>query len=175
MRIPKSLRDELRITLWDKADELGWQGLTWAQKSPLYEAWTRDPEIGGRLSHYVDQRRIRVYLKDTIMKGYVRARQADPERPLKAVRIDPESPMAEAYERPHGRRLEDGRVISWGNADDWKLVLMAVHERSYDADNGVPFASVLFSANGKYAEPSVREVVQDAANMLRIKKLVWLH
>lgn len=83
MRIPNKLRDKLRTAFWAKANELGWQELMWAQKSPLYEAWTRDPEIGGQLSHYMDHRRIRVYLKDTIMKGYVRTSKRTPRDRLK--------------------------------------------------------------------------------------------
>lgn len=107
MRTPKTLRDEL----WAKADELGWQGLTCVQKSPHYEAWTRDSELGGRLSYYMDLRRIRIYLKDTIMKGYIRDRQVDPARPLRALRIDPATPMAKAYEKPRGRAALGERKI----------------------------------------------------------------
>jgi hypothetical protein len=45
------------------------------------------------------------------------------------VGIDREAEIAEVWERPHGRRLKDGRVVVWGSADDWKLILTAVHER----------------------------------------------
>lgn len=39
--------------------------------------------------------------------------------------------VEESWERPHGKRLGDGRFIVWGNAEDWKLVVTAVHERAY--------------------------------------------
>ena len=174
MRIPDDLRKKLRQKLWALADELGWQSLSWVEKSPQYEAWTRDPEIGGRLSRHMDQRRIRVYIKDTIMKGYVRSRQAGVERPFRALGIDPEAQIVEVHERPHGRRLNDGRVIAWGNADDWKLVVTAVHERSYGIRGARPFAAVLMSCVGKYAQPHVREMVEDASEKLGIERLLWL-
>src|SRR5207253_501472 len=100
-------------------------------KSSWYEAWTKDQDIGGRLSRYMDQRRIRVYIKDTIMKGYVRSRQSDPALPFRALGIDEHIVVTESFERPHGRRLEDGRVIVWGSAEEWKLLVTALHERSY--------------------------------------------
>jgi len=174
MRIPNEVRKELRERLWALADELGWQGLSWVEKSPQYEAWTKDPNIGGRLSRYMDQRRVRVYIKDTIMKGYVRSRQANIVRPFRALGISPDTVAEEEQERPHGRRLADGRVVAWGNADDWKLVLTAVHERSYGVTEARPFGAVLMSSVGKYDQLHVREMVEDAAEKLGIERLIWL-
>lgn len=174
MRIPENIRVGLRETLWALADQLHWAKLSWYEKASYYEAWTLDQEVGGLLANYMDQRRIRVYIKDTIMKGYVRSRQEDPGRPLKAVGIDAEAEIIATYERPHGRRLTDGRVIAWGNAEDWKLVLTAVHERSYDAPGASTFAAVLMASNGRYSQPAVREMVQDAADKLGIEHLMWL-
>jgi hypothetical protein len=174
IRIPDPIRKGLRQKLWTIADQLDWPRLDWYEKSAQYEEWTRDSEVGGLLANYMDQRQIRVYIKDTIMKGYVRSRQASTERPFSAVGIDGEAEIAEAWERPHGRRLKDGRVVVWGNADDWKLVLTAVHERSWGINGARPFAAVLMFSTGKFAEASVRAMVQDAADKLKIERLVWL-
>ena len=174
MRIPDELRSALRTQLWQKADELTWNRLTWLDKTRWYETWTKDPEIGGRLANHLDHQRIRLYIKDTVMKGYVRTRQADPCRPLNSLGIDPSTPFTEDYERPHGRRLADGRLIVWGNADDWKLVLTALHERSYGSVHIRPFAAVLMLAAGKYDQPSTRDMVHDAAAKLGIEKVIWL-
>jgi len=174
VRIHENIRSGLRERLWLLADELNWSQLNWYEKSNYYETWTLDPEVGGLLANYMDQRRIRVYVKDTIMKGYVRSRQADPRTPLEALGIELDAESVATYERPHGRRLADGRVIVWGNAEDWKLVLTAVHERSYDAPGASTFAAVLMASNGKYSQPAAREMVQDAADKLGIKHLVWL-
>jgi hypothetical protein len=51
--------------------------------------------------------------------------------------------------------------------------LMAMHERSSNGQNAVPFAAILANATGKFAEPAVRRMVQDAATKLTIQKLLW--
>lgn len=174
VRIPDPIRKGLRQKLWALADDLDWPRREWYEKSAQYEAWTRDAEVGGLLAGYMDQRQIRVYIKDTIMKGYVRSRQASTSLPFSALGIDGEPEIAESHERPHGRRLKDGRVIVWGTADDWKLVLTAVHERSWGIVGARPFAAVLMWSVGKFAEPSLRAMVQDASDKLKIERLVWL-
>ena len=174
MRIPDEIRQGLRTRLWTLADELDWPRLNWYEKAAHYEAWTKAPEVGGVLSNYMDQRRIRVYIKDTIMKGYIRSRQANPATPFRVLKLAENVEIAEAHERPHGRRLKDGRVVVWGNAGDWKLVLTAVHERFYGIAGARPYAAVLMAAGGKYHQPKVRNMVQDAAKKLGIERLLWL-
>jgi hypothetical protein len=174
VRIPDPIRKGLREKLWRLADDLDWPRRDWYEKSAQYEAWTRAPDVGGLLSHYMDHRKIRVYIKDTIMKGYVRSRQASPTRPFSALGIDESAEVSEAYERPHGRRLRDGRVVVWGSAEEWKLVLTAVHERSWGVPGVNPFAAVLMWSAGRFDEPRVRAMVEDAADKLKIERLVWL-
>lgn len=180
MRIPEEVRGGLRKTLWTLADQLDWSRLSWHEKATQYEAWTRDPAVGGMLSNYMDHRKVRVYIKDTIMKGYVRSRLADPVPVMRVLgligdddRLElPE--VAEDYERPHGRRLTDGRVFVWSKAKDWKAVLMVTHERAHYAKDATPFGAVLFSAAGQFAEDPFRKMVEDAATKLAIEKVVWL-
>lgn len=178
MRIPESVRGGLRKKLWKIADDLDWSRQDWKEKATQYEAWVRSPEVGGLLSNYMDQRQVRVYIKDTIMKGYVRSRLADPKPVLRVLGLlqDGEDPPREAeeYERPHGRRFADGRVIVWSKAKDWKTVLMVTHERAHIADGATPYAAVLFSAAGQFAEVAFREMVEDAATKLDIERVVWL-
>ena len=174
VRIPDPIRKGLREKLWTFADHLDWPRLNWYEKSAHYEAWTCDADVGGLLGNYMDQRQIRVYIKDTIMKGYVRSRQASTLAPFGALGIASDSEVVEMHERPHGRRLKDGRVIVWGSADEWKLVLTAVHERSWGISGARPFAAVLMWCVGRYAEASVRAMVEDAARKLAIERLIWL-
>ncbi|MCB9779719.1 MAG: hypothetical protein H6742_14235 [Alphaproteobacteria bacterium] len=178
MRIPEDVRSGLRTRLWALADDLDWSSLSWAEKSTHYEAWTKDPSVGGQLAHYMDQRQIRVYVKDTIMKGYGRSRLANPERVMRVLGLNggsggPLFGVAQEYQRPHGRRLADGRVIAWGKAKDWKGILMTLHERAFES-KGTPHAAVLMSAVGRFQEDDVRALVQDAATKLGVVRLVWL-
>jgi hypothetical protein len=173
MTIPSATRTSLKQRLWDTADKLGWNNLSQADKARYYEVWTKDAEIGGVISRYMDGGQVRVYIKDTLLKDYGRVRLADPVRPLRALGIDGQAADAERYIKPHGRRLEDGRVLCWGRADDWKAVLMAVHERAF-ASKGKPFAVVLMSSCGRYHDAHGRAVVEDAAKKLGIERIVWL-
>ena len=132
-------------------------------------------DIGGLLSNYMDQRKIRVYIKDTVMKRYVQSRQGIPTLSLKALKIPEDAEMIKEYKRPQGRLLKDGRgSIAWGRACDWKLVLTALHERSYRVGGVYPYAAVLMSADGRYHQSQEREIVQDASDKLGIKHLIWL-
>jgi hypothetical protein len=173
MRIPEEIRQGLRTMLWARADELSWQNLTWVEKSPIYEQWTRDSDVGGVLSRLMDTRQVRLYIKDTLMKGYVRNRQADALPPLRMLSISAEQ-VAEVFERPHGRRLNDGRVVVWGNAEDWKLVVTAVHERSFGHGNRLSHAVVLFQAFGRFHEAETRSMVEDAARKLGVGQILWV-
>jgi hypothetical protein len=51
---------------------------------------------------------------------------------------------------------------------------MAMHERTSSMKNAVPFAALLANATGKFAEPGVRRMVEDAATKLTVQKLLWL-
>lgn len=173
MTVPNNIRESLKAKLWYIADQLGWGNLGQVDKARYYEIWTRDPEIGGLLSRYLDGGQVRVYIKDSLLKDYSRLRLADPNRPLRVLGLDDETKVIERYIKPHGRRLDDGRVLSWGRADDWKAILMAVHERAF-AHKAKPFAVVLVRSSGRYHETHTRAVVEDAAKKLGIERVVWL-
>jgi hypothetical protein len=173
MSVPDHVRQELRKRLWRLADEIGWNSLSTTEKVKRYEEWTSDAATGGILARYIDKGKVRVYLKDTIMKDYARAVSSDAVRPLRLLGLPAEQPVAQSYIKPHGRRLPDGRVICWGRASDWKLILMAVHERAAQGATFKPYAAVLMDANGKYAQAAQRRIIEDAANKLRIERLIW--
>ena len=172
MSVPDFIRKQIRQQLSTIADDLGWMNLASNEKKRLYEEWTRDVSVGAVLSRYIDKGQVRVYLKDTIMKDYTRKASADPGLPLRLLNLPIDTPIAHTYIKPHGRRLTDGRVISWGKASDWKLVLMALHERANDK-RGTPFAAILTNATGRFAEASIRQMIEDAAMKLDIEKLLW--
>jgi hypothetical protein len=174
MSVPDKIRDELRSLMWDVADRIGWMNLPQAAKSTQYENWINDPKIGGILSRYISRGHVRTYIKDSILKDYASARIADDTRVFEALRVPRTVTVVERYTKPHGRRLADGRVICWGRADDWKSVLMALHERAYHDDVWRPFAAVLTQAVGRFHEPHIRGMIGDAATKLGVKKIVWL-
>ena len=116
---------------------------------------------------------MRVYLKDTIMKPYARERTRDAVPALKAVGLLGDELSIKDYEKPHGRLLFDKRVVCWGQAQDWKAVLVAVYERAYRT-LWKPYAAILSRGVGKMAQPSERALVEDFAKRLGIERIVWL-
>ena len=174
MTVPDDIRKQLRSLLWQIADQIGWMNLAGVAKAKHYEQWTRDPTIGGILGRYVDNGQIRVYIKDTLLKGYVPKRLSDPVRIFTLLALTPSIEVVETYTKPHGKRVKDGRVIGWGRADDWKSVLLATHERAFLANEAKAYAAVLLQATGRFSEDLVREMVEDAGCRLGIRKVVWV-
>ena len=142
--VPKAVREGFRQSLWSKADEMDWGRRSALERASMYGNWARDKEIGGVLSHYMDPRKVRVYIKDTLMKPYQRTRLKDDfAEVLVGLQIDPASAeVAEAFSQPHGRRLVDGRVICWGSSRDWKSVVFSVFERSFGHSTASAYAAV---------------------------------
>jgi len=174
MRMPEEIRDGLRDKLWSTADDLGWASLNDAERSRYYERWTKDPSIGGQLAHFMDPRKVRVYIKDSLIKPYERARLLASEAEIwRALEMAPPAAAAETFIKPHGCRLEDGRIICWGKSRDWKLVLMAVFERGRSRHEARPFGAVLLET-GRTPNEQARSLVRDAASRLGIEKLAWL-
>lgn len=174
MSVPNRTRTALQEALWRRADDLGWANLSSSDKSHHYETWTKDAEIGGRLGRYMGQGQVRVYIKDTLLKDYTRSRLADHGRPFRVLGIPEASYVVETYTKPHGRRLGDGRVICWGRADDWKTILMALHERTFGKSHTLPHAAVFLYSVGRFHERQPRTLVEVAAKKLGIAEVIWL-
>ncbi len=174
MSVPDNIREDLRERLWKIADRINWLNLSPTAKSKHYEAWTRDPTIGGVLSQYISLGDVRVYLKDTLLKDFTRARMADESMPYRVLGIASTAQISKYYIKPHGRRLGDGRVICWGRASAWKAILMATYERAYEKKNFTPYAAILTHAAGRYKQPNTRTMIENAAKKLGIARVILL-
>lgn len=174
MRLPEQVRIAIRSRVWDAAALMDWDSLSSRERARQYEHWTADPEIGGVLIRYMDKGRIRVYLKDSVIKHFARAQTSDAVRPLRALRISADHLVSAELTKPHGRVFEDGRVVCWGRADEWKHVLMALHERTFARPDLTAYGAVLVAAAGRFNEVSMRALVEDAARKLGIGIVVWL-
>ena len=130
--------------------------------------------IGGTLADYMDARQTRVYLKDTLLKDYTRTRMSEEERPLRVAGIRSSSKSTESFIKPHGRCFDDGKVVCWGRGEDWRHILLSLHERSFGHTGRRPYAAVIVNAAGRFKEKRVRDLIQDAADKLGIEKLIWL-
>ncbi|MFG3710200.1 hypothetical protein [Micromonospora sp. NPDC047730] len=94
--MPEELRRQVIAELYRQADELDWDGLSPADRSAAYARWLGAPEIGGILDTYMTRDRARIWIKDTPMKHYTRARSGiGPYASLAASKL----PGAEALAR----------------------------------------------------------------------------
>lgn len=173
--LPTDIRDSIRQKIWAKADELDWPRISDAERAAWYENWTKDKDVGGVLSHFMDARKVRVYIKDSLLKPYLRSRLQDGlGRVLLAINMEEkEALFKKSYDKPHGRQLLDGRIICWGNSREWKSILISVFERAYQADTGIPYAAVLMET-GKTTNAGMREMILDAGQRLGLRHLAWI-
>src|SRR5271165_6291938 len=109
MMIPEAIRDGIRDKIWAAADELSWSTIGDSERSRYYELWTRDQTIGGQLAHFMDPRKVRVYIKDSLLKPYERARLLETEGQIwRSLGLSSPPSCSESFIKPHGRRLDDG-------------------------------------------------------------------
>ena len=173
MKVPTHIRDQVKARLWTLADKLHWLRLSDRQRADLYDRWSRDTEVTDLLARHMSNAKIRVYVKDSIMKPYPRERLADPERPMRLLELAWDGNQRRKYVKPHGVVRHDGILVCWGSADDWKAVLMACFERAWDAPRIDRTAAVLFNAIGPYADQNKRRFVEAVASRLDISRIIW--
>ena len=174
MMLPEEIRDDIRDRLWALADDLGWSGLGDGERASYYEKWTKDSNIGGRLGHFMDPRKVRVYIKDSLLKPYERRRLSLTEEDVWAALSLESNPAAkESFIKPHGRRLLDDHVVCWGKSRDWKHILMAAFERS-ERPPKASSTSVALLPSGKCMTSTDRQLVELAAARLGIGQVKWI-
>ncbi|MGE6222443.1 hypothetical protein [Aeromonas media] len=174
MKLPESVRSGIRDLIWKRATDLGWSGLPDAERARYYEQWTREEAIGGKLGHYMDPRKVRVYIKDSLLKSYERTRVSNTEQDILAVLgIDPNPEVTHRFIKPHGLLFNNNQLIAWGKSRDWKLILMAMYERTVIHKGTMAFGTVLLES-GNTVDDSKRILVRGAATQLGIARVEWL-
>jgi hypothetical protein len=74
-RMPEDVRTQVVSTVYRRADEVGWDRLPPHDRTKLLAAWVDDPAVGGVLAPYFPDYGIRVWLKDSTLKEYPRAKE----------------------------------------------------------------------------------------------------
>ncbi len=174
MSVPIAIRESMKKHLWDLADKINWLNLSNTERSRYYANWTREEDIGDILSQYMDLVKVRVFIKDRIMKGYISERSSDPKRCFRILGIEDESMIIRNFKNPSGVILKDGRLICWGRAAEWKSILLSTFERCYEQSNLKSHAIVFFGSFGLYKDLQKRTMIEAAGNVLSINKIVWV-
>ena len=73
MSIPDEVRAEAYVELARQFDELRWEEVSAQTASSMYNRFVKDKRIGGLLSPFMPENRIRVWIKDGPAKEYRRA------------------------------------------------------------------------------------------------------
>lgn len=172
--VPKEIRDGIQQKIWDKADDLNWSRLSDVDRTMWYENWSREKDVGGVLAHFMDARKVRVYIKDSLLKPYLRNQlEDDAERVLVAVGFRQNAVFEKTYNKPHGRLLTDNEVVCWGNSRDWKLIIISVFERAHYLVSGVPYAAVLIEG-GRTTSADTRRMITDIGKRLGLQHVTWI-
>ena len=171
MNLPKDVRDQVRARLWALAEEIDWGALASTEKARYYTQWTDSDAIGGVLSRYMDPRAVRVYIKDTLLKGFGREKLVEHQALVLRVIDRSGDPAVQTFIKPHGLRVPDGLLVAWGRADDWKALLGSLFERGYGGET--ESVAVLFKASPRFMGASARAMVESAAKRLGTDRCVW--
>ena len=172
MAVPSDVRKSICSLLWKQADDMDWTCLNNFQKSQQYKNWTQDDKIGGVLSRYMPLGRVHPYIKDSLLKPYAKSKKPEKDDILRLLEMDSQEPVEE-YIKPLGVRLKDGKIIVWGRAVDWKIVLLAIFERAKESKRFIAHAAILTESNGKFSSQSYCSIIQEAADLLHINKLLF--
>lgn len=170
MKIPLQIKKDITAIIWSEADAINWLRLSDQEKSRQYEKWLVSDNVGCLMGHYLDQRNIRVYLKDSVIKPYSRERTKSLPAAFVAIGIIGPQNYKEEWIKPHGRILADLRCICWGPANDWKSIILSVYERSYRYPQAIPFAAALLGPLGKMAQTDEQNLVACVARKLGLRK-----
>jgi len=166
---PRAVRERVRADLWARADALDWVALSDAERSAWYERWSKDKEIGGVLSAFMDPRRVRVYIKDALFKPYRASRQQDDEGRVRAF-IGDHGVIQRRHEKPAGRLYADGTVVVWGGARQWKSLILSAFLRGV-SEGSAGRVAVMFAGSGSVA-PETRSLADLLAAKLEVNP-IW--
>lgn len=173
MAIPEEVRKMVYERVWSEADSVSWNGLTITEKTEQYRNWAVSDEIGGVLSKYMDVERVHPYIKDSIIKAYSKRTSLSANKALILAGINNGNHVViEEFIKPFGVRLADNNIILWGRAVDWKIVLLAMFERTF-ANKYIPKCAIFTNCFGKFDTTSFEELVNAAAKNLGIQSIIY--
>lgn len=171
--LPKNVRDRMIQHISSAADSLNWSQLSDQQRASWYENWAKDKEIGGVLAHYMDARKVRVYIKDSLLKPYMSQRlekRAEHVLDMAGIVFDARIKVR-SFRKPQGLQLTDGTIICWGNARDWKTIIFAAFERSWGSL--LVKKSVVVLLGSSVVDEVTKRMAEEAATRLKVDKPIW--
>lgn len=168
------IKKAIALKVYQKADELDWGHLTIPERQRQYENWTSDPDIGGKLAEIMPVNRVRVYLKDTVLRQYSKKHKVSIVQLIDSLNIKYDA-ITRIYEKPEGVLCDGLNLYTTTAAKDWKSALASAFERAYLM--GHKRENLLIITDhivGRFVDQEYRELIEDAASRLEIS-VVWLN
>ena len=150
------------------ADSIDWTHLTVSERQKYYELWTNDPQIGGTLSRILPSHRIRVYLKDTIMKSYSRKQRPAIVDLLSLMSVSYEH-ISQTFVKPQAVLCDSNKLYTLVAAKEWKVAIMSAFERGsevYKLKKNVVFFTE--HTTGRFVDKEYRDLIDAAAKRLDV-------
>ncbi len=155
------------------ADALDWMHLNIEQHKQYYEAWTIDPQIGEILSQVMPPGRVRVYIKDTLMKTYMENHRPVLKSLLTSMSIS-YNKVTKEFEKPQALLCDGTRMYTLTKAREWKTTLMTAFERGCEVrklEKNTVFITEYTA--GRFVDKEYQDLINAAADRLSIA-VHWL-
>lgn len=75
MKIPERVREELIERVFKLADQEGWMTNNRVENARFMDRLVADPQIGGILLNFMDEKKVRTYIKDGILNQYAKKKR----------------------------------------------------------------------------------------------------
>lgn len=159
--------------LYKLADEADWVHLNINERKALYEQWTEDSEIGGSLRKIMEPNRVRVYIKDSILRSYTRNKRPSLNGLLKSMSIEC-GDITKEYIKPQAILCGSTDLYTLAVAKEWKMALMSAFEREAEIGN-LKRNRVFFieHTSRRFVDTSYRNLIEGAAKRLGIE-VQWI-
>lgn len=161
------------------ADQLDWSHLTIEQRRQHYESWTADENIGGLLCKVIDSNRVRVWLKDTVMKSYLKTQRPCITDFLSRIGV-PHGAVLRSYMKPEAVLCEDSNLFVGGDlftltvAKEWRVGLLSAYERAAEITRlGQNKMYFIEHTSGRFVDQSYRDLISAAGVRLGIE-VTWV-
>jgi hypothetical protein len=165
----REVKEDVARRVHELADSLDWQHLSYAQRRQHYEAWTADPDIGGKLASVMDPSRVRVYLKDVIVKAYARSQRPDVRGFLETLAVDCGMVVRE-FKKPPALLCENQCLYTLAAAKDWKIAVMGAFERASEIPNlRENIVLITEHTTGRFVDQSYRSFIESAGERLSVE------
>lgn len=168
----KEVRRTVARRVHEIANASDWAHLNITERKAFYEKWTADNNIGGMLRQIMPASRIRVYLKDTIIRDYTRALRPSLEGMLKNKNID--CGATKQFNKPKAILCDKKALYTLAAALEWKGALLSAFERAHEA-RALEINKVFFiqHSRDRFVDSSYRAMIEDAARKLGIS-IEWV-